>query len=190
MELTLVFVGLLIIGIALIFRGNESWKVIFTAAGLYLGGYFTYNVVEFLGFTAIPIYITVAVGAILGALILTFLVRIGLSLGFGYLVYLIAIILFQLQFYYAVLAALIGFAVAYALYKEFVHVVAGVVGAFAAYYALLRLGFPILPAQITAAAMYVVGVSVEEWEKRRKKRLGKVVREQKAELKAEAAKHN
>ncbi len=183
LEMYLVFGALLAIGLAMMFRGTEAWKAVFTAAGLYLGGYFTYNLVIYLNFTSVPIYIAVAIGAIIGAVILTFVVRLGLSVGFGYLVYLIATDLLHIQFYYALGIAVIGFGVAYILYKDFVHVVSGIVGAFAAYYAMTKLGLPAIPAQAVAAVLYVIGVAIQEWERRKKKRLEKKVKEQGKELK-------
>jgi hypothetical protein len=173
-------VGLLIIGIALIFRGNESWKVIFSAAGLYLGGYFTYNLINYLGYTSVPIVIAVAIGAIIGAVILTFIVRVGLSAGFALLVYLICIDVIQLQKlytlgdYYAIGAAILGFVVAYVLYKDFVHVVAGIIGAFAVYFSLVKLGVAPFYAEIAAAAAYIAGVALQEYEKQKRKRSGKI----------------
>ncbi len=182
LELTLILAGLLVIGLALIFRGNMTWKIIFTVAGLYLGGYFAYNIVHTLGLTQVPVIVAVAIGAVIGAVILTFVVRLGLSAGFGYLVYIVAIDVFHIQFYYALGGAVIGFGIAYILYKDFVHVVAGIVGAFAVYYALIKLGVAPLYAESAAAFAYVVGVAVQEWEKRRKKRLRKDLKEEKEEV--------
>ncbi|MCL4342970.1 MAG: hypothetical protein M1267_03850 [Candidatus Thermoplasmatota archaeon] len=183
-ETTLLFIALLAIGIALMFRGNESWKVVFTAAGLYLGGYFSYNVVNYLGYTAFPILIIVAIGAIIGAIVLTLAIRIGLSLGFAYLVYLVGIDLLGISLYYAIGAAVVGFVVAYLLYKDFVHVISGIVGAFAAYFAMTKLGISQLYSESAVAFLYVVGVALQEWERRRKKSLGKRLKEEKEEERA------
>ncbi len=184
LETQLLFVALLAIGIALMFRGNKSWKVVFTAAGLYLGGYFSYNIVKYLGYTSLPILIVIAIGAIIGAIVLTLAIRIGLSLGFAYLIYLISIDYIGLTLYYAIGAAVVGFAIAYVLYKEFVHVISGIVGAAAGYYALIKLGITSLIAESLVAFLYVVGVTLQEWEKRRRKNLGREVRREKEEEKA------
>ncbi len=171
MELSLVLLGLLIISVALMFRGNDAGQIVFSVAGLYLGGFFAYNTYGYLNIGSVPIYLAIALGAILGVCVMTFATRVGLAIGFGMLVYLLTAEYYPVQFYSAALTGAIAFVVALMLYSRFVHVIATTVGAFSFYFAMLRLGvFATRTVVIATAVLFVAGVAFQELDRRRRDR--------------------
>ncbi|MEM3811977.1 MAG: hypothetical protein QXX98_03285, partial [Thermoplasmata archaeon] len=109
---------LLALGLALIFKGKAVWKILFGILGAYIGAVFSISIIDMIHYTKIPVLIIAAAGALLGAILLLFLVRLSLSAGFAYIAYLAVSLLSGHNFIIAIVAALIAFSVAYILYNK------------------------------------------------------------------------
>lgn len=169
-ELILVIVGLIVTGSALAFMGNDAWKGVFSIVGLYFGGYLAYNIDLNMSITILPVILAIALGAIIGAVMLTFAPRAGIGFGFGALIYLVTMEFITPSFYFALLAGIIAMVLSIFIYKNYVHVVSAIVGSFAVYYSLLRLGYPSKTVEITAATIFVAGLIFQEYIRRGRQR--------------------
>lgn len=170
LELSAVLMIVLVTGLVVVFRGNDSWKSIFTVAGLISGGYVAYNLSAYPGFSVMPVYLAVAIGALAGAVLLTYATVAGLSAGFGLLTYLIVSEYVPNPAYYAFPAGIAAIVIAVLLYRNHVHIVACFIGVFAMYYALIRLGVADHYAAIASIVVFTAGAVLEEYDKHRRDR--------------------
>ncbi len=157
------------IGIALIFKGNYSWKFIFAVLGAYFGFIFAHYVASMVSVGGLPVDLIYIIGAVVGAVLLTFLVRVFLSLGFSYLSYLVAQTLYPGHFVAAVIVFLLVFSVTYILYNKIVVGIAGVIGAFAVWFAFISMGLGNLVAQLIAGILFALGLFLQITEKSRRR---------------------
>lgn len=165
-----VLLGLVFLSIALIFKGSQTWKIMFATLGAYYGYIFTSFILRYLPITGEPLYLTMLVGIVLGAVIVTFFVRIALSAGIAALGFFILFALYPADLPIILAACVIVFAITYILYNRVTMVVAGVLGAFLLWFALIVLGLTSIEAQIIAGFLYPLGLYVQMMEKYRKNR--------------------
>ncbi len=161
---------LLIVGLYLVFGGNDSRTFVFTFAGLVYGAFLAYNLAGLLNLNSIPVYLVVAAGALTGALVLTFALVAGLSAGFGVLAYLGTSEFVSGPYYLPAAAGIIAFLIALALYRNHVHVVAVFIGSFTAYYAMLRIGISVHNASVVTLFIFVMGIIIQELDKNRREK--------------------
>lgn len=160
---------LFVIGIALIFKGSYSWKFIFASLGAYFGFIFAHYIATVVSVGGLPVDLIYIIGAVIGAVLLTFLVRVFLSLGFSYLAYLVTQTLFPGQFMGAVIVFILVFAVTYVLYNKIVVGIAGIIGAFAIWFTFVNLGMGNILAQLIAGILFALGLFLQMTEKSRGK---------------------
>ncbi len=165
-----VLMGLVLLSVALIFRGSQTWKIMFAVLGAYYGYIFTSFIIGYLPVSGEPFYLTMLVGIVLGALIVTFFVRIALSAGIAAIGFFILFAMYPSELPVILAACVIAFAITYVLYNRVTMVVAGVLGAFLLWFALVILGLASIDAQIVAGLLYIVGLYVQMMEKYRKNR--------------------
>jgi len=149
------------IGLALMFKGNYSWNVIFGALGAYFGfimGHYITTVVPIAPFPSLLAYVA---GAVLGAILLIFLVRVFLSLGISYLAYMAVQTLFPGHIVTGGIVLLAVFLVAFILYRKIVTGIAAVIGAFIVWFTVMNFGVPTLTAQVLAAIMFALGLFIQ-----------------------------
>ena len=79
---------LLLIGIALCFRGEKSWKLIMIALGAYGGFVITAYLIVRLHFTGLPDILVFAIGAVIGAALFKFLAQLGICASIAFTVFL------------------------------------------------------------------------------------------------------
>ncbi len=161
------------IGIALIFKGNYSWKFIFAALGAYFGFIFAHYITTVVSIGGLPVDLIYIIGAVIGAVLLTFIVRVFLSLGFSYLAYLVSQTLYPNHFIAAVVVFLIVFVFTYVLYNKVVVGMAGIIGAFAIWFTFINLGIGNIIAQVIAGIMFALGIFLQITEKDRRKGKGR-----------------
>ena len=164
---------LLAIGIALMFRGDYSWKAIFAILGAYFGFIFAHYISGIVGTSSFPSVLVYIIGAVIGAILMTFFVRIFLSLGFAYLSYMILQTVFPADFIVTVVIALLMFIMAYLLYNRIIIGIAGMIGAAAVWFSLISIGLPDLPAQIVAGILFVAGIYLQLSERKNAHRRGR-----------------
>lgn len=163
----LYLVLLLALGLALVFIGKKVWKVLFAILGAYMGAVFSISFINYIHYTQIPIPIIAVIGALLGAILLLFLVRLMLSLGFAYIAYLIAESLFAHNFIVAIVAAVIVFVIAYILYKKIIIILAGLLGAVLLWFVFMRFGVSYSISVFIAVIIFAIGMYLQFTEKSR-----------------------
>lgn len=164
---------LLLIGIALCFRGEKSWKIIMIALGAY-GGFVitTYIMVKF-HFTGLPDILVFAIGAVIGAVIFRFLAQIAICASIGFIVFLGLGYISGAGLVVAGLAALVAFAICYIRFNKVVIYVAAFAGALAIWVAIYDMGFPNISAQLFAALAMIVGLVLQKYESNQTKMKGR-----------------
>lgn len=153
------------IGLALVFKGNYSWNVIFGALGAYFGfiiGHYVTTLVSVQPFPEILVYV---IGAVIGAIVMIFLVRVFLSLGISYLGYLAVETIIPGHPLTGAIVFLAVLIIAILSYHKIVVGIAGIIGAFSIWFVLINLGIATLSAQIIAAMMLVLGLFLQYNEK-------------------------
>ncbi len=158
---------LLALGLALIFKGKTVWKILFGILGAYIGGVFSLSIMDMLHYTKIPVLIIAAAGAVLGAIVLLFLVRLSLSAGFAYITYLVVSLLSGHNFIVAIVAALIAFSVAYILYNKIIVILAGFIGMVILWFVFLRFGVSDSVSVLLAVIIFAIGMYLQFTEKSR-----------------------
>jgi len=171
---------LFLIGIALLLAGKYVWKITFALLGAYAGGMFSFMVLDFLishnvipsltsTLSGIPVILFVAVGAIIGAIVTLFLVRLFVSAGIAYIFFLIGgIILTNLV--YAIILAIIVFVISYILYEKIIVIITGFVGMVLVWYVLVEFKVPYTIAVIIALILFIIGIYVQLYRKKSRKR--------------------
>jgi len=177
---TIPLIILFLIGIALLLAGKYVWKITFALLGAYAGGMFSLMVLDFLishnvipsltsTLSGIPVILFVAVGAIIGAIVTLFLVRLFVSAGIAYIFFLIGgIILTNLV--YAVILAIIVFVISYILYEKIIVIITGFVGMVLVWYVLVDLKVTYTIAIIIALILFIIGIYVQLYRKKSRKR--------------------
>ncbi len=158
---------LLALGLALIFKGKTVWKILFGILGAYIGAVFSLSLMDMLHYTKIPVLIIAAAGAVLGAILLLFLVRLSLSAGFAYITYLVVSLLSGHNFIVAIVAALIAFSVAYILYNKIIVILAGLIGMVILWFVFLRFGASDSVSVLLAVIIFAIGMYLQFTEKSR-----------------------
>ncbi len=158
---------LLALGLALIFKGKTVWKILFGILGAYIGAVFSLSIMDMLHYTKIPVLIIAAAGAVLGAILLLFLVRLSLSAGFAYITYLVVSLLSGHNFIVAIVAALIAFSVAYILYNKIIVILAGLIGMVILWFVFLRFGASDSVSVLLAVIIFAIGMYLQFTEKSR-----------------------
>ncbi len=158
---------LLALGLALIFKGKTVWKILFGILGAYIGAVFSLSIMDMLHYTKIPVLIIAAAGAVLGAILLLFLVRLSLSAGFAYITYLVVSLLSGHNFIVAIVAALIAFSVAYILYNKIIVILAGLIGMVILWFVFLRFGASGSVSVLLAVIIFAIGMYLQFTEKSR-----------------------
>ncbi len=160
-----VLIILLLIGIALAYRGSESWMLIFVAFGAYVGFIIALYISSLFSITNSPVYLILAIGAVMGAILMLFFVRILISgaLAFAFFMILYAVIGVNL-----IIAGLIGiviFAVAYFFNKRLIIYIAAILGSMAIWFALFNMGLSNIISQLIAILIFISGIYVQLREK-------------------------
>lgn len=166
----LVLLGLAFLSIALIFKGSQTWKFMFAALGAYYGYIFTSFIMHYIPISGEPFYLVMLIGIVLGMVIVTFFIRIGLSAGLAAIVFFILFALYPSQLPIVLVAAVLVFGFVYLLYGRITMYAAGVMGAFLLWFALIALGLTSLEAQLVAGFLYPLGLYVQLMERYRRRR--------------------
>ncbi len=162
-------VGLMFLSIALIFKGSTTWRFLFVALGAYYGYIFSSFILQYIPISNTPEYLVLLIGIVLGALVMTIFVKIALSAGFAALAFIILIGIYPAFLAEVLVVSVLLFALVYGLYSRITMVVAGVMGAFLLWFALIALGLTSLEGQIIAGILYPAGLYLQYIEKSRKK---------------------
>lgn len=158
-------IGLIFLSIALMFKGSVTWKILFAALGAYYGYIFALYIVSYFHSTGTPVYLILVIGAVIGAILMTFFVRVALAGGFALLAYIITVTLYPSEFVVAVMIAIASFVVVYLLYNKVTVMISGVIGAFMLWFSLLSVGLTSLEAQIVPAILFPLGLYMQISEK-------------------------
>jgi hypothetical protein len=167
---------LLLIGIALCFRGEKSWKIIMIALGAYGGFVITAYIMVRFHFTGLPDILVFAVGAVIGAVLFGFLARIAICLSIGFIVFLGLGYISGAGLVVAGIAALVVFAICYIRFNKVVIYVAAFAGALAIWIAIYDMGLPNVSAQLFAALAMIVGLVLQKYESNQTKMKGRSYR--------------
>ncbi len=159
-----VYLVLILIGIALIFRGKTAWKYITVALGGYMGFVITAILIVRLHVSGAPDILILAIGAVIGGLIFSFVaqlavcVALGGGIGLGIYIFTPAGILF------AAIVGLIVVVIAYIRFEKVSVYVAAFVGGLAIWFALYGMGVSNIGAQVFAAAIMISGIVLQKYE--------------------------
>lgn len=159
-------VGLIFLSIALMFKGSVTWKALFVALGAYYGYIFSLYIISYFNSSGTPVYLILVVGAVIGAILMTFFVRVALAGGFALLTYLITATLYPNNFIISAGVAVIAFVLVYLLYNRVTVIVSGVIGAFMLWFSLMSVGFTALEAQIVPGVLFPLGLYLQMIERR------------------------
>lgn len=154
------------IGLALMFKGNYSWNIVFGALGAYFGFILGHYITTFVTVQPVPDMLVYAAGAVIGAIVLIFMVRVFLSLSISYLAYIAIATLFPGDILTGGIVFLAVFLVSILLYHRIVMGIAGVLGAFITWFVLLHLGVSSFPAQVITVIMLILGLFLQYSESR------------------------
>jgi len=171
---------LFLIGIALLLAGKYVWKITFALLGAYAGGMFSLMVLDFLishkvipsltsTLSGIPVILFVAVGAIIGAIVTLFLVRLFVSAGIAYIFFLIGEMILT-NMVYAIILAIIVFVISYILYEKIIVFITGFVGMVLVWYVLVEYKVSYTIAVIIALILFIIGIYVQLYRKKSRKR--------------------
>lgn len=158
---------IVLIGIFLCFKGSTAWDVMFILVGAYFGVIFSLYIARVFTSSSFPLYLVLVIGAVAGAILVRALVRVGLPLAMGFLVYLISASVYP-HFVTDVVAGVVAFALSYILYKRITMVLSAVVGALMIWFALYSAGMDNTAAQIIASLTMVSGLVLQYMERYRK----------------------
>lgn len=154
-------VGLIALSVALMFKGSVTWKALFVALGAYYGYIFSLYLISYFNSTGTPTYLMLVVGAVIGAILMTFFVRVALAGGFALITYLLAGILYPGNIVISFGAAIVAFALVYLLYNRVTVIISGIIGAFMLWFALLSVGLSPIEAQIIPGILFPLGLYLQ-----------------------------
>lgn len=157
----LTVVGLAFLSIALMFKGSVTWKALFVALGAYYGYIFALYIVSYFSSTGLPVYLILVIGAVIGAVLMTFFVRVALAGGFALVTYILAGTLYTGSFVISVGVAIIAFVLVYFLYNRVTVMISGVIGAFMLWFCLLSVGLSPIEAQVVPAILFPLGLYLQ-----------------------------
>jgi hypothetical protein len=160
---------LLLIGIALCFRGSKAWKAIVLALGAYGGFVITAYLMVKLHFTGLPDILIFAAGAVVGAVLFAYLAELGICASIGFAVFIGISYVSHASVVLAVILALIAFAICYIRFKHVILYVAGFAGALSIWISLYGIGLTDISAQVFAAAAMIVGIALQKYEENEQK---------------------
>ncbi len=163
-------VGLIFLSIALMFKGSVTWKVLFAALGAYYGYIFALYIVSYFHSAGTPVYLILLIGAVIGAILMTFFVRVALAGGFALLTYILSSTLYPQYFVISVGVAIIAFMIVYLLYNRVTVMISGIIGAFMLWFSLLSVGLTSIEAQIVPALLFPLGLYLQITEKHHQRR--------------------
>ncbi len=167
----LTVVGLIFLAVALMFKGSVTWKALFVALGAYYGYIFALYIVSYFSSTGVPVYLVLVIGAVIGAILMTFFVRVALAGGFALLTYLLAGTLYPHNIVISIGAAIVAFVLVYFLYNRVTVIVSGVIGAFMLWFGLLSVGLAPIEAQIVPAILFPLGIYLQIIERKSHRRV-------------------
>ncbi len=165
-----VYLILILIGLALTFRGKTAWKYITVALGAYMGFVITAILMVRLHVTGAPDILILAIGAVLGGVIFSFLAELAVcvALGGG-----VAIGIYAFTPAGIVLAGIIGIiviAISYIRFERISLYVAAFAGGLAIWFSLYGMGLPDASAQVFAAAIMISGIILQKYEENNDRR--------------------
>ena len=160
-----VLIILLLIGIALVYRGSESWMLIFGALGAYIGFIIALYVASLLSITNSPVYLILAIGAVMGAILMLFFVRILISASLAFAGFIALYVILGINLIIAGLLAVAIFGIAYFFNKRLIIYIAAILGAIAIWFALYNLGLSSVIAQLFAILAFISGIYIQLREK-------------------------
>ena len=160
-----VLIILLLIGIALVYRGSESWMLIFGAFGAYIGFIIALYVASLLSITNSPVYLILAIGAVMGAILMLFFVRILISASLAFAGFIALYVILGINLIIAGLLAVAIFGIAYFFNKRLIIYIAAILGAIAIWFALYNLGLSSVIAQLLAILAFISGIYIQLREK-------------------------
>lgn len=163
-------VGLIFLSIALMFKGNVTWKLLFVALGAYYGYIFALYIVSYFHSGGVPVYLILVIGAVIGAVLMTFFVRVALAGGFAFLTYILAGTLYPQSFVISVMVGIFAFIIVYLLYNRVTMMISGVIGAFMLWFSLLSIGFTGIEAQVIPGILFPLGLYLQIMEKHHRAR--------------------
>lgn len=184
----LVPIGLIVLGILMMFRSRDTWKFLIAAIGA-LGSYYAVEhygakyYTSILVAHSIPLYIPPLIAAVIGSIILIVLVRFAISGAIGYASFMYLGLHYQLDI--AITIAIVIAAVAYYLYNKIVVILAKFIGAFMLFFGLVLYHVPdsraalIMAAVLLIAMIWLIGrkkiiAAYTAWKTRRKDKTPKV----------------
>lgn len=164
-----IMIGLMLLSVALIFKGSKTWAVLFAVLGAYYGYIFASFILHYIPLANTPTYLVLLIGILIGAVLMSVFIKIALSAGSGILSFIILIGIYPGYLPEVLVVSVMIFAIIYFLYKRVTMVVAGIMGAFLLWFVLIILGLTSLEAQIVAGVLYTLGLYLQLVEKSRKK---------------------
>lgn len=164
----LVMIGLMALSVALMFKGKEAWNLLFIALGAYYGYIFALFIISYFHSSGDPVYLILVIGAVIGAILMHFFVRIALAGGFAFLAFVVARDMFP-SIITALFVAVLAFIIIYVLYNRVTILISAVMGAFLLWFALLSVGLTSLEAQIIPSILFPIGIYLQMTEKSRSK---------------------
>ncbi len=160
---------IVLVSIFLIFKGSFAWTTLLMMVGAYFGVIFALYLSKDFSTTSLPLYLILVIGAVAGAVLVKGLIHIALPGAIAFLVYLVGTAVYP-NFVYDVIAGLVAFVIAYALYDRITAVLAAVIGALLMWFALYTAGMNDTVAQVIAATTFVLGLTLQYMEKTRYRR--------------------
>ncbi|MHB8361027.1 MAG: hypothetical protein ACYDAO_05480 [Thermoplasmataceae archaeon] len=156
-----VLIILLLIGIALVYRGSESWMLIFGAFGAYVGFIISLYISSLLNISNSPIYLIMAIGAVMGAILMLFFVRTIISAILGFAGFTFVYVAFGLNIIIAGLIGIVIFAVAYVFNRKLIIYIAAILGAIAIWFSLSNMGLSNILSQFIAIIAFISGIYIQ-----------------------------
>lgn len=153
------------VGLALLFKGNYSWNAIFGALGAYFGFVLGHYVATVVSIGPVPPILASIAGAVIGAILMIFLVRVALPLGISYTAYLAVQTVYPGHLITGGIVFLAVLIATLVLYKKIVIGIAGVIGAFLVWFTFINFGIPRTTAVIISAIMLGLGLFLQLNEK-------------------------
>lgn len=159
-----IYLILILIGVALSFRGRTTWKYITVALGAYIGFVITALLIVRLHVTGAPDILILAIGAVLGGLIFSFVAQVAVCVALGGGIGLGIYIFTPAGIVFAAIVALIVVVIAYIRFEKVSLYVAAFVGGLSIWFALYGMGMPDVSAQVFAAAIMISGIILQKYE--------------------------
>ncbi|MCL5790583.1 MAG: hypothetical protein M1375_01235 [Candidatus Thermoplasmatota archaeon] len=159
-----VYLILILIGLALTFRGKTSWKYITVALGAYMGFVITAILMVRLHVTGAPDILILAIGAVLGGVIFSFLAELAVCVALGGGIAIGVYVFTPAGIVFAALLGIVVIAISYIRFEKISLYVAAFAGGLAIWFALFGMGLSNIGSQVFAAAIMISGIILQKYE--------------------------